>query len=93
AEPGDIVIGISTSGNSPNILKGIAKAGEKGAITIGLSGGGDIDLAGKRGGKISDITDVCISVPSSNTPRIQESHITIIHIICLLVEQSLFGGR
>ena len=85
AESGDIVIGISTSGNSPNVLKGIAKAKEKWAVTIGLTGG--------DGGKLKDLADVCIVVPSANTPRIQESHITIIHIICLLVEQSLFGGK
>ncbi len=82
---GDIVIGISTSGNSPNVLKAIAMAKEKSAVTIGLTGG--------NGGKLNDVTDVCIVVPSSNTPRIQESHITIIHIICLLVEQTLFGGK
>ncbi|MBI4777798.1 D-sedoheptulose 7-phosphate isomerase [Candidatus Desantisbacteria bacterium] len=83
AEPGDVVIGISTSGNSPNVLKAIAMAKKKLAVTIGLTGG--------NGGKLKDQTDVCIVVPSSNTPRIQESHITIIHIICLLVEQALFG--
>ncbi|OIP41945.1 phosphoheptose isomerase [Candidatus Desantisbacteria bacterium CG2_30_40_21] len=84
-ESGDVVIGISTSGNSPNVLKAIAMAKKKSAVTIGLTGG--------DGGKLKDLTDVCIVVSSSNTPRIQESHITIIHIICLLVEQSLFGGR
>lgn len=82
---GDIVIGISTSGNSPNVLKGMVKAKEKWAVTIGLTGG--------DGGKLKDLADVCIIVPSSNTPRIQEAHITIIHIICLLVEKTLFGGR
>ncbi|MFH1859468.1 MAG: D-sedoheptulose 7-phosphate isomerase [bacterium] len=84
-EPGDVVIGISTSGNSPNVLKGIAMANSKKAMTIGL--------AGKDGGRLRDLADLCIVVPSLNTPRIQESHITIIHIICLLVEQSLFGGK
>ncbi|MFH1096797.1 MAG: D-sedoheptulose 7-phosphate isomerase [Candidatus Desantisbacteria bacterium] len=85
AETDDVVIGISTSGNSPNVLKGIAMAKKNGAMTIGFTG--------KDGGKLKDMTDVCIVVPSSNTPRIQEAHITIIHIICLLVEQSLFGGK
>ncbi|MDI6781570.1 MAG: D-sedoheptulose 7-phosphate isomerase [bacterium] len=83
--PGDIVIGISTSGNSPNVLKAVTMAKEKSAVTIGLTGG--------NGGKLKDLTNVCIVVPSLNTPRIQESHITIIHIICLLVEQVLFGGK
>ncbi|MBI4752757.1 D-sedoheptulose 7-phosphate isomerase [Candidatus Desantisbacteria bacterium] len=85
AEPDDVVIGISTSGNSPNVLKGITLAKAKGAMIIGLTG--------KDGGKLRDLVDVCIAVPSSNTPRIQEGHITIIHIICLLVEQSLFGEK
>ncbi len=84
-ESGDVVIGISTTGNSPNVIKGLILAKEKGAVTIGLTG--------KDGGKLKDLVDVCIIVPSSNTPRIQEGHITIIHIICLLVEQSLFGGE
>jgi D-sedoheptulose 7-phosphate isomerase len=81
----DVVIGISTSGNSPNVLKAMDMAKEKGAITIGLTG--------KNGGKLRQKVDICIIVPSGNTPRIQEAHITIIHIICMLVEQTLFGGK
>jgi D-sedoheptulose 7-phosphate isomerase len=80
---GDVVIGISTSGNSPNVLKAIKKAKELKAYTIGLTG--------KDGGRLKDIVDLCIIVPSSNTPRIQESHITIGHIICNLVEKNLFA--
>lgn len=80
---GDIVIGISTSGDSPNVLRAIDKAKELKAYTIGL--------AGKNGGKLKEIADLCIVVPSFNTPRIQESHITIGHIICNIVEKKLFA--
>ncbi|MEJ2252596.1 MAG: D-sedoheptulose 7-phosphate isomerase [Candidatus Lokiarchaeota archaeon] len=83
AEEGDIAIGISTSGNSPNVVKGLLKAKEKGAVTIGLTG--------QKESKISEIADYCLRVPSTDTPRIQESHITIGHIICYLVEKELFG--
>ncbi|MFC1786447.1 SIS domain-containing protein [Halobacteriota archaeon] len=82
-ERGDIVIGISTSGSSPNVIKGIRTAKEKGAITIGFIG---------RRGELAKVVDLCIKVPSSNTPRIQEAHITIGHIICDIVEKELFGG-
>lgn len=81
----DVVIGISTSGNSPNVLKALKVAKEKGAKTIGLSG--------KDGGKLKDIVDVCLKIPSDSTPRIQEAHITIGHIICSLVEKELFGNE
>lgn len=82
AQPEDIVIGISTSGNSTNVLLAIEKAKEIGAKTIGLSG--------NDGGKLLSAADLCLVVPSNNTPRIQESHITIGHILCDLVEQNLF---
>ncbi|MCH2233613.1 MAG: D-sedoheptulose 7-phosphate isomerase [Crocinitomicaceae bacterium] len=78
----DILIGISTSGNSPNVLKAINAAKELGMITIGMTG--------ESGGKMSGLVDVLINVPSNDTPRIQESHITIGHIICELVESSIF---
>jgi len=81
-QPEDIVIGISTSGNSPNVLFAIEQAKEIGAKTIGLSG--------KDGGKLAQSANLCLVVPSNNTPRIQESHITIGHILCDLVEQALF---
>ena len=81
AAAGDVVIGISTSGNSPNVLNGIQKANQIGALTIGLTG--------KDGGKLREVCNVCICVPSSITARIQESHLLIEHIISLLVERAL----
>ncbi|MFX1312495.1 MAG: SIS domain-containing protein [Promethearchaeota archaeon] len=82
-ENGDIAIGISTSGNSPNVIKGIKKAKEKGAITIGFTG--------QKENKLEKIADYCLKIPSIDTPRIQEGHITVGHIICYLVEKELFG--
>jgi D-sedoheptulose 7-phosphate isomerase len=82
-ERGDIVIGISTSGSSPNVIEGVRIAKQKGAKTIGLTG---------RGGQLAQVVDLCINIPSTSTPRIQEAHITIGHIICYLVEKELFGG-
>ncbi len=79
---GDVVIGISTSGSSPNVISGLEEAKRQGAITIAFSG---------EGGKISQIADYVLSIPSKDTPRIQEAHITAGHIICYLVEESLFG--
>ena len=81
---GDILIAISTSGNSENILKAAEAAKNKGMKVIGLSG--------KDGGKLNDACDLNLVVPSNETARIQESHITIIHILCELVESGLFGG-
>lgn len=80
---GDIAIGISTSGNSLNVIKGLIKAKEKGAITVGFTG--------QKKNKIEEIVDICLKIPSSDTPRIQEGHITVGHIICYLVEKELFG--
>ena len=80
---GDIVIGISTSGDSPNVLRGIEQAKQMGAVTIALTG---------RGGRLKELTDYVLSVPSNDTPRIQEAHITAGHIICYLVENALFGN-
>ena len=79
---GDVVIGISTSGNSVNVINGIEAAKERRAFTVGLTGA--------TGGKLGKIVDICIKVPSNDTPRIQEAHITIGHIICQLVEEGLF---
>lgn len=79
----DVLLAISTSGNSENILLAIEKAKSKGMKVIGLLGG--------NGGKCKDIVDLPIIIPSSNTQRIQEGHITVAHIICELVERSLFG--
>lgn len=80
---GDILIGISTSGNSINIIKAIEVANKIGMITIGMTG--------ETGGKMKDICKYLINVPSKDTPRIQEAHIMIGHIICEIVEKELFG--
>jgi len=81
ARKGDVFIGITTSGNSPNVLRAIARCPDLGVISIGLAG---------RGGKIGTMCDHLIAVPSDSTPRIQEAHITIGHIICGLVEAAIF---
>lgn len=78
----DIVIGISTSGNSENVIKGILKAKEKGAKTVAFTG--------RTGGRLKDIVDVLLNISSDNTPRIQEAHITVGHIICGVTEDQLF---
>ena len=83
--PGDIVIGITTSGNSLNVIEGIKEAKLCGAITIGFTGA--------SGGKLKENVDYLLTVPSEDTPHIQESHIMIGHIICYLVERELFGGQ
>lgn len=83
ANAGDVVVGISTSGNSPNVFKALQLAHEKGGVTIGL--------LGKDGGIIKQCCNIALVAPSNDTPRIQESHITIIHIICDLVEKKLFA--
>lgn len=82
-ERGDIAIGISTSGNSLNVIKGLIKAKEKGAITVGFTG--------QKENQIEKIADYCLKIPSNDTPRIQEGHITVGHIICYLVEKELFS--
>lgn len=83
AGEGDVVVGISTSGSSPNVLEALRRAREMGCRTVGL--------LGRDGGAIRGVTDLDLTVPGSDTPRIQEAHITIIHILCELVEQGLFG--
>jgi len=75
----DLVIGISTSGESVNVIKAVLEAKNKGAKTIGLTGG--------DGGKLARVADISIIVPSKSTPRIQEAHITVGHIICELIEK------
>ncbi len=77
----DVAIGISTSGNSPNVVEAIEMAKKKGAKTIGLTGG--------NGGKLADVADLVLVVPSDNPTRMQEAHITIGHIVCELVEKEL----
>ncbi len=84
AKKGDVVIGLSTSGNSPNILQGINEAKKLGAVTVAFTG---------DRGKLKKLADYVLSIPSSSTPRIQEAHITAGHIICYLVEQALFGTK
>lgn len=82
-EAGDVAIGISTSGNSENVLEALKVAKKKELITIGFTG--------KKGGRLKDIVDYCLHIPSDDTPRIQEGHITVGHIICEIVERELFG--
>jgi D-sedoheptulose 7-phosphate isomerase len=81
-QAGDIYIAISTSGNSPNILKSLESAKKLGIKTVGLTG--------RSGGKMREMVDYCICVPSDETPRIQECHILIGHILCAAVEKELF---
>lgn len=81
--PGDIAIGISTSGNSGNVLAGLETAKRIGMVTVGMTG--------ETGGRIRDITEHCICVPSRDTARIQESHITVGHILCEMIEAELFS--
>lgn len=80
---GDILVGLSTSGNSPNILKAIEEANSTGMITVGLTG--------SKGGKLKNICKYLLAVPSDDTPRIQESHIMLGHILCELTEEQLFS--
>ncbi len=80
ANEGDLLIGISTSGNSTNVLKALDKANTLGCLTIGLSG--------RDGGEMSELCDINIVVPSTTTARIQEMHILIGHILCAIVDES-----
>lgn len=82
AKKGDVLIGISTSGNSANILKAFEKAKEMGVMTIGMTG--------ETGGKMANSCDILLNVPCRCTPRIQESHIMIGHIICEIIESTIF---
>jgi D-sedoheptulose 7-phosphate isomerase len=81
-QAGDVLVGISTSGNSTNILEAYKVAKGKGIIVVSMTG--------QSGGKMKNDSDYLLNVPSSDTPRIQESHITIGHIICEIVENNLF---
>ena len=83
AKEGDIVIAISTSGNSPNVIAAVETARKMGNTTIGLTGG--------SGGKLASLVDYAFIVPSKATPRIQEVHITLGHVICQVVEDAMFG--
>lgn len=79
---GDIIVGLSTSGNSGNILKAFEQARTMGITTVAFTG--------DTGGKMKDLSDYLVNIPSNDTPRIQECHITVGHIICQLVEEQLF---
>lgn len=79
---GDVLIGISTSGNSENVIKAMELANELQMNTIGMTG--------DKGGKLANVSDICLRVPSVNTARIQESHIMIGHILCEIIENNIF---
>lgn len=79
---GDVFFAISTSGNSPNILRACHAARDRGVRTIGLTG--------EAGGKLAELSDICFRIPSKETPRIQEGHEFIGHIVCALIEQEMF---
>ncbi len=81
-KPGDVLVALSTSGNSVNIIKALEEAKKIGMISVSLTG--------ETGGKMKAISDYLINIPSNDTPRIQETHITVGHIICQLVEEQLF---
>ncbi|HCI79333.1 MAG TPA: phosphoheptose isomerase [Ktedonobacter sp.] len=81
---GDVAIGISTSGNSQNVVEGLRAANRKGMVTVGFTG--------EHGGQLKSEADYCICVPTGDTPRIQEAHILIGHIVCELVERAIFGS-
>lgn len=83
--PGDVAIGISTSGNSSNVLRAMAVARKMGLHTVGFTG--------SRGGKLKEAVDHCICVPSNETPRIQECHILVGHVLSQLVEETLFDEQ
>jgi D-sedoheptulose 7-phosphate isomerase len=81
-QAGDVFIGISTSGRSPNVLKALQVARSKGLVTVGFTGQG--------GGRMTEFCDHCLRTPSDSTPRIQEGHIAIGHTICWLIEREIF---
>ncbi|MDH6306796.1 D-sedoheptulose 7-phosphate isomerase [Parabacteroides sp. PF5-5] len=83
AKTGDILVGLSTSGNSANILKAFEVCREKGITTIAFTG--------ETGGKMKSFSDYLINIPETDTPRIQEAHITVGHIVCELVESAIFS--
>jgi D-sedoheptulose 7-phosphate isomerase len=82
---GDVAIGISTSGNSANVALALQAARSRGMVTVGMTG--------SSGGKLKSQADFCLRVPSEQTPRIQECHILLAHIVCDFVEAELFGAK
>ena len=83
ARKGDSAIAISTSGNSPNVLEGVKAARKAGAVTIGFTN--------EKGGKLKGLVDRCLCVPSTDTQRVLECHLAVGHVLCGLIESSLFG--
>ena len=83
-KPGDVLWALSTSGNSPNVLKAAVRARQRGAKVLGMTG--------RSGGKLAELCDLCLCVPADSSPAIQEGHLTLIHILCRLVEEALFAG-
>lgn len=81
---GDILVGLSTSGNSANILRAFEVCREKGVTTIAMTGA--------SGGRMKELADLLINIPATDTPRIQEAHITVGHILCERVEDNIFGS-
>ena len=82
-QAGDVAVGITTSGKSPNVIKGLAAAKAKGLVTVGMTG--------KFGDMLKEVSKYCLCVPSDQTPRIQECHILIGHIVSQLTEQEMFA--
>jgi len=80
---GDAVIAISTSGNSPNVLEGVKAAKKRGALALGFTN--------EKGGKLKRLVDVCLCVPSAETQRVQECHMAVGHVVCDIIESTLFG--
>jgi D-sedoheptulose 7-phosphate isomerase len=85
ARPGDVAIAISTSGNSPNVLRAVSTANKGDLYTVGMTG--------RSGGRLRSLVKDCLCVPSDDTPRIQECHTLIGHILSQIVEQELFGQK
>jgi D-sedoheptulose 7-phosphate isomerase len=84
ARPGDVALAISTSGGSPNVVEALRAARSSGLATIGLTGG--------DGGAMRELCDHCLVVPATETPRIQEGHLLVFHLLCEIVESTLFPG-
>jgi len=84
-QPGDVFLGISTSGNSPNVLRALELSREMGIVTIGLTG--------RTGGKMPPLCDYCLSIPSDVTMYIQQAHLALEHIFCMVVERRYFAAR
>ena len=80
--PGDVALALSTSGRSKNVVAALRAARERGMVTVGLTGA--------DGGEVAEISDICIRIPSDETPRIQEGHTVVVHVLCELVEEELF---